>query len=322
MKCRSGAGVLAALIAATGLMPRLSPQEYKPLPPTFGLTIAEDVESARSTSGLHRIVVTLTRLSPGAEIEAFHPEAENMYEMLVLRDGTPVPEKVALKALQRFRIDDPYPTIDKPRTLPQGKSWTTLLDLGSYFDMSVPGQYVVTVSRRSPPHDIDRQVSTVVRSNTIALAVLPHASVMVGEKPRPRFSLVASKPVSEQEYPVWIHVDRTNISGTTIRESKCWPFLEMYAFRVLRNGQALEPNQSMQKLDRLRAMDECPGNETLNEFADGEVEEEDIPLSNFYDLTKSGSYVVYVNRESDPWNPDKSETVSSNPLTFEIHDQP
>jgi hypothetical protein len=109
-----------------------------------------------------------------------------------------------------------------------------------------------------------------------------------------------------------------NISSSVIREAKCWPFMGMYNFFVSRDGEPLEGNDEMQRLQTSRAAVDCPGNETLNEIDPGDIDADDLPVSNFFDISKPGSYEVYVSRETHPRNPAKSVLVESGTLDFVV----
>jgi hypothetical protein len=62
-------------------MPRAIPS------PTFSLAVEEDKGTWRADPSLHRVMVKFTHTAPGVELEQFHPESENMVNMIVLRDG-------------------------------------------------------------------------------------------------------------------------------------------------------------------------------------------------------------------------------------------
>lgn len=293
-------------------------QTQKPSP-TFTLSIAEDRNASATQPGLDRVLVKLTHIGPGVELEKFHPEALGMYNMIVLRDGRPAKETSALKALRNYRKADPYPTIDNPKALKPGESWITPIDISGYFDMTTPGSYQVTITRESIP--MNPAYSTLVSSNTITI-VAPSSSgdepPNLSERPRPRFTLAIepSDPDNWPGPPVVIDVDRENTSGQTIREAKCWTFMGMYNLVVTRDGEPIVENHQMKQLKRNRSAVDCNGNETLIEIAPGESDSEEIPVSNFFDVSIPGSYVVSVTRETDPWNPAKSILVESNTISF------
>jgi hypothetical protein len=73
--------------------------------PTFTLSVEEDKVAERANPGYYRIQVSLTHIGVGVELEQFHSEAENMCNMIVLRDGVLASETEALRALRAYRND-------------------------------------------------------------------------------------------------------------------------------------------------------------------------------------------------------------------------
>ncbi|HEY4355046.1 MAG TPA: hypothetical protein VGN16_04795 [Acidobacteriaceae bacterium] len=317
MKIRKLTQILAVLAAfqSTLSWPQVGIPEKSG---TFSLSISEDRESARRAPGLHRITISLKQVQPGFDVEAFHPEAEDMYEAVVTHHGATVPERNALKALEAFRHVDSYPTIDNPRSTAEGQVRVSSLDIGDYYDMSAPGTYKVVVTRRSPPHEINRAKSTLVRSNTLSIVVAQDVSGETGEKPNSNFSLALERADPEMQYAIKVSVELRNTSRKIIREAKCWPFLGMYRFLVFRDGQPVQGNTQWEELEKARADVSCPGNETLNELQPNDIDEDEIPLSNFFDLTQPGIYTVFASKETAPWTPSKSTTVLSNAINFNV----
>ncbi|MGC2547777.1 MAG: hypothetical protein WA426_18170, partial [Silvibacterium sp.] len=298
------------------------PESQKPAS-TFSISIEEDKTAALINPSLYRLLVTLTTTPQGVFVDQFHPEAKNMYNMTVLRDGLPVPETDAMRALENYRKVDRYPTVQRPFALKPGETLITTLDVSDYYDISRPGTYQVTVTRQSLP--LNPAYSTLVTSNTINI-VVPQPSAASNEQavqePKPRFDLNISQEDPEETPPTMIRVEMENTSDSAIREAKCWPFMGMYNFSVTRNGEQLRQNDEMRRLQKARAAVNCPGNETLNEIEPGDIYAEDVPLGNFYDITQPGVYQVYVTRETYPWNPAKSAVVESNSLSFEVPQPP
>lgn len=297
----------------------LRAQESQKPKPTFVLSIEEDKDAACMNPGFHRLLVKLTHTSIGVEVDQFHEEAEGMYNMIVLRDGLPVKETDAMRDLRNYRKVDDNPNIRNPRLLKFGESWTTRLDVSDYYDMREPGTYQVTVTRESAPLNLD--YSLLVRSNTIAIVVPQDVRRTPSEKtdkPKPRLSLIISTLQSNYVPPNGLKVEIENTSTSMIRERKCWPFLGMYNLIVFRNGEPLEGNDGIQRLQKSRAAVDCPGNETLMEIKPGDSYADSLPLSDFYDVYKPGSYAVYVTRETYPWNPAKSVLVESNTINFVV----
>ncbi|MFZ0662170.1 MAG: hypothetical protein WAM66_05715 [Acidobacteriaceae bacterium] len=289
--------------------------------PAFTLAIEEDKVAAQLNPSTHTVLVTFANISPRFLMDRFHPESKNMYNMVVLRDGVPVPETDAMKALAQYRKADRNPTIPHPLVLKPGQALTTSLDVSDYYDMSRPGAYQVTVTRQSQP--LNLAYSTLVRSNTTAMIVSPDASASASlhplQRPQPRFDLDIS---AEDEYapppPEMIRVEMGNISAGVIRIAKCWPFMGMYDLVVTRDGQPVPKTGEMRRLEVSRAAVTCPGNDTLIEIKPGGSYAEDIPIGNFYNVSDPGVYQVYVTRETYPWDPSKSVSVESNTLSFQV----
>lgn len=309
--------VLAPFLGSGGILS--SAQTLERPVPTFTLSVEKDNGPTRFDSGRHTILVHFKRIAPGSEVDMFNPEEEGMYDMIVLHDGKPVPETAAMRDLRDYRKADNDHSFPHPRLLKTGETWTTPLDLSDYYDMSRPGVYEVTVVRESMP--LNLAYSTLVRSNTISI-VVPETRTLQeipeSKKPKPRFDLTISLDDPGNLSPLIVRVERTNRSEHTIRERKCWTFMGMYNLEVQFDGEHLEPNNSMKQLQQNRARVDCNGNETLKEIEPGEYDADDIPVSNFFDLSRPGAYVVYITRETFPWNPGKSVKVQSNPLSFVI----
>jgi hypothetical protein len=320
---RLGSCFLAPLFALQTII--VFAQEPEIPQPRFTLSIEEDKDAAQLNPGLHRLLVKHTNVWIGNEIDMFHEEAKGMYNMIVLHNGVRAAERPALWELRRYRKADTDHVLQNPRMLRPGETWKDTLDVSDYYDMSGPGTYEITVTRESLPLDFSN--STLVRSNTISIvvpqgAVTPNAPAT--QKPKPKFALTISTSYPDEGPPGVIRVERENISGSVIREAKCWTLMGMYSFFVSRNGAPLVASgEEIRRLQTIRADEDCPGNETLIEIGPGEVDtEESIPLRNFFDIETPGYYEVYVTRETDPWNPAKSALVESNSIYFLVAEPP
>jgi hypothetical protein len=288
--------------------------------PFFSLTIEEDKQAARTNPGLHRLLVKYTNITQGDAWREFNEEAKGMYNMVVLRDGIPAEETTAMQGLRRYRKADNNPHLKPVKLFRPDESWIDQLDVSDYYDMTKPGTYQVTVTRESSP--LNPRWSVLVTSNTITILVPKVISLhpaQVSGKPKPRFELFIWLVQPEIPFPVQVAVQMRNTSTSVIREAKCWSAMGMYNFVVKRDGEVLEADaDQMRQLQETRDASHCPGNETLIEIEPGEWDGDDIPLSNFYDLEKPGSYSVYVTRETYPWNPAKSVLVESNIISFVV----
>jgi hypothetical protein len=298
-------------------------QSIKKPEPTFALSIEEDKEAARTNPGLHRVLVKYTHISFGFEDENYHEEAMGMYQMIVVRNGAPVAETDAMRDLRAYRKADDNPTIMNPWSLKTGESRTTSLDVSDYYDMTRPGKYQITVTRESLPGNPDFSVP--VSSNSVIIVVPQkegRPSAQPAEKPKPRFALAISAEDTDDVPPNNLRVERYNTTNGVIRERKCWPFLGMYNLVVFRDGQPIEGNDVLRRLQMVRTAVNCPGNETLKEIKPGAFYADRVPLRNFYDVDEPGSYSVYVTRETYPYNPAKSVLVESNSISFVVPEPP
>lgn len=244
-----------------------------------------------------------------------------MYNMVVTRDGTTVHETAAMKALQQYRRVDNHPTIRHPALLYPGRSFTTNLDVGDYYNMTQPGTYKVTVTRPSLP--FHPPYSTQVRSNTITMTVPPQAAAaqnaQTPPKPQPRFNLnLSSNDPYGTPPPSTLTVEMDNISNRVIRIAKCWPFMGMYNFVVTRDGQPVPPTKDMLRLQSSRDAVTCPGNDTTIEIKPGDTYADDVPIGDFYNVSQPGVYQIYATRQTHPWNPARSTLVQSNSISFQV----
>lgn len=248
--------------------------------PKFALSIEEDKAAERITPGLHRVIVKYTNIWIGAELDYFYKEALGMYKMIVLRDGVPVAETDAMRALRRYRkADDNDINPANQRVAAPGGSWTDALDVSDFYDMSTPGTYQVTVTRESDPWNLAYSVP--VRSNTISIVVPQEsgaANVPAVEKPKPRFALTLSI-ANPGEFPVAVRVERQNISESVIREAKCWQFAGMYNVFVSRDGAPLEETPQARTLQKRRDALDCPLNETVITINPGGLTRRRCPLA-------------------------------------------
>jgi hypothetical protein len=316
----------SALVAALPLLSiaqqrTMSSADLAKSKPTFTLSIEQDNTEAQIAPSAHSVIVTFTNISTSFIVNQFHPEAKNMYNMVVLRNGVPAPESDAMKALEQYRKVDRNPTIRHPFVLKPGQTLTTSLDVGDYYDMTQPGTYQITITRQSLP--LNPAYSTLVSSNTITVAVPRQTAAaqtpQALPKPLPRFDLnISPEDTYAPPPPTMIRVEMENTSKSPIWEAHCWQFMGMYNLVVTRDGQPVTETSEMRQLQKSRAAVFCPRNDTLIEIEPGDTYAEDIPIGNFYDVSQPGVYEVYVTRQTYPWNPAKSVLVQSNPISFQV----
>lgn len=145
--------------------------------PWFTLSIAEKPLSAENSPGAHILQVKYTNISNTVQQDncVNRPQA---YETVVLRDGVQVGKKKR-KSEDSDEASDPR-RVKVPFTgavtcgritkgVPPQTSVTFPLWISSYYDMTEPGTYSVTVKRETFPNDPAKSVT--VWSNTITIVV-------------------------------------------------------------------------------------------------------------------------------------------------------
>jgi hypothetical protein len=287
--------------------------------PEFSLSIAADSAATKAYPALHRVRVTYTNVSSRIWLNRFRAQTKNMYNMVVTRAGVPVAELPAMKELAQFRKDSLASSyIFHPSSLRPGQSMTTSLDVSDYYDMSQPGTYEITVTRLTQPRF--PQASSLVRSNTITITV-PERTTEAENPPRPeaQFMLNLSRlhPYAAPP-PSMLKVEMLNTSNRVIRMAYCWTFMGMYNLVVTRDGTPVPPSEDMLYVQKMRSAVTCNGNDTIVKIQPGDSRVEEIPIENYYDVSRPGVYEIYVTRESRPYYPTKSVLVESNAISFEV----
>lgn len=149
--------------------------------PGFSLSIeAADVShlSAGYPSDYHKLLVTYTNLSGVDEIFQESDSARGL-DMIVLLDGAPAEETNNMHRLRKERNpgpDDPSAggvlrggSVKIPTSVKPGKSITFPLEISSYFNMTKPGTYTITVTKETDPNHPAKSVT--VWSNTLTIDV-------------------------------------------------------------------------------------------------------------------------------------------------------
>ena len=170
---------LLALIFASqvGLVSAQTPQKEIPV---FSLTIEEQSLSAQNAAGTYILSVKYTNISKlpqkdGCMVTPF------AYHMLVLRNGVPVvennsktePEENTNTERNGYKIKVTHTEADAchgvDNALEPGKSVKFSLWVTSKYDMTIPGNYEITVTRETDPWHSEKGVT--VKSNTITIVV-------------------------------------------------------------------------------------------------------------------------------------------------------
>jgi hypothetical protein len=147
------------------------------------------------------------------------------------------------------------------------------------------------------------------------------------EKPKPGFTLTISG--GEDSYykgMYYVSVIETNISNQVIREGGCLPLTYMTGFNieVVYNGIPLKMDETSPSVQHLRKHQAhpvpCSGSLNGHEAQPGGgpegAFEDHFMISQYFDMSKPGTYQVTVSKETFPHNPEKSVTVRSNTITI------
>jgi hypothetical protein len=115
-----------------------------------------------------------------------------------------------------------------------------------------------------------------------------------------------------------LDVKTTNTSNVrsceTVRPNHSWKF----NISVLLDGIPLEEKEGIQKIRKEGIPRGYGGFVQLWCTKPGESALEELNVTDFYDMSKPGTYEITVSRETDPDHPDKSVTVKSNTLTIVV----
>jgi hypothetical protein len=260
----------------------------------------------------------------------------------ISRDGIPVDETTRFKKMhgiglapgEVFLSGMGGPSVVK---LKPGESCNSIVNVSNYYDMSKPGTYSVTVSRESPPGLPEE--SPTVKSNTITITVLPAddpppapekmQSVLPPppppqpiKKPEPEFALSIEEDRDAARTNPGLHrvlVKYTHISFGFEHEQYHEEAMGMYQMVVLRNGAPVAETDAMRDLRKFRKMEFDPTILNPRMLKTGESWITPLDVSDYYDMTKPGTYQITVLRETEPYAPNYSVTVSSNTIIIVVH---
>jgi hypothetical protein len=147
------------------------------------------------------------------------------------------------------------------------------------------------------------------------------------ERPKPGFTLsIEEGDLSHLgNYPTHDHVllvTYTNISEVDDIHPRM-DSEDMLNMIVLRNGAPAEETDGMRALRKERE-DFASGRAVPNSLQKprplkpGECIKFPLEISGYFDMTKPGTYTITVNRETFPWETEKSVTVWSNTITIVV----
>ena len=115
-----------------------------------------------------------------------------------------------------------------------------------------------------------------------------------------------------------VNVKITNKSNQTSCETIQANYSWKFKIAVLLDGMPLEEREEIQKIRKQGTPKGYGSFRMLRCTKPGETATQGLNITNFYDMSKPGTYEITVTRETDPDHPDKSVTVKSNTITIVV----
>ncbi len=145
------------------------------------------------------------------------------------------------------------------------------------------------------------------------------ACAQVLGKPAPKFTLSISQigygGSSPGNYAVLVKLK--NISNEEIGDQGCLALRDWFDASVLYNGVPMEETDAVKQLKAVRKLEKpCEGSHSGWRIGPGGEHHYQLNVSEFYDMSKPGTYEITVTRETYPKDPEISVTVRSNTITI------
>ncbi len=286
-------------------------QTPEKLAPGFTLTLSEQHPLGNTQPNAHMLNVRLTNISNEVNHRTPCESYGGMYNLKVVYDGIPVEETdEERKTRKQMESGECWGSLKAQHTKPG-----EFRDDFVYYFTDKPGTYEITATKETVPGQPDKSVT--VRSNTITIVV-----------PEPPLKLTLS-----ENHDLGAGLDRVNVTETNIsdkdfidEDNGCIRELGWFTVKVFYNGVPLVEKDVEARLRR--------GNETIElmnqrkapcatepldiVLKPGKFRELWLGVSDIYDVTKPGSYEVYVSRETNPIGHINSEYVRSNTITVVV----
>ncbi|MGD0548575.1 MAG: hypothetical protein ABR991_12200 [Terracidiphilus sp.] len=302
-------GIGAVLVIQAAVICAQSPQKSEP---QLALAISE--WHGELGPRFDRVRVIVTNTSKDVFYEPGCSDMRDIYHVSVSYNGTLLEEKDAAARHRGEAEQAAFCTHELGiNPIISGGSFQLWFDLADRYDLLKPGTYEVTVSRETDPDHPEKSVT--VKSNTLTVIV-----------PEPPIKLTLS-----ENHDLGAGLDRVNVTETNISDKDfidqdhgCIRELGWFTVEVFYNGDQLEEKDIEA---RFRREDETLNLE-IQHKAPCATEPGDIVLkpgksrklwlgvSDIYDVTKPGSYEIYVSRETNPIGHIKSTYVRSNTITI------
>jgi len=286
-------------------------QTPEKLAPGFTLTLSEGRRDGTMVPYQQVLIVRLTNISNEVNNRTACESFGGMYNLKVVYDGVPVEETdEERKARKRMESGECEGSAIAQHTNP-GEFREDIL----YYNTMKPGTYEFTATKETAPGEPEK--STTVRSNTISIIV-----------PEPPIKLTLS-----ENHDLGAGLDRVNVTETNISDTDfidedhgCIRELGWFSVEVFYKGvQLVEKDTEARSRRRNETIDlmnqrsaPCATGPLEIVLKPGKSRKLWLEVSDIYDVTKPGSYEVYVSRETNPIGRVKSEYVRSNALTIVV----
>jgi hypothetical protein len=279
--------------------------------PGFTLTLSEGRRDGTMVPYQQVLIVRLTNISN--EVNNLTPceSFGGMYNLKVVYDGIPVEETdEERKTRKRMESGECWGSLIAQHTKP-GEFREDIL----YYNTMKPGTYEITATKKTFPGQPDKSVT--VRSNTITIVV-----------PEPPLKLTLSENDDLGEGLDRVNVTETNISDKDFidEDHGCIRELGWFTVEVSYNGVPLAEKDVEARFRRQNEMIDlmtqrnapCATGPLEIVLKPGKSRKLWLGVSDIYDVTKPGSYEVYVSRETNPIGHINSEYVRSNTITIVV----
>jgi hypothetical protein len=111
----------------------------------------------------------------------------------------------------------------------------------------------------------------------------------------------------------------TNISNEMIRGGGCLALRGMYNILIVYNGVPMEETDAVRKLKKYRKEDGgCTSGNPTWRLKPGEYHDDPLEVTEFYNMSKPGTYEITVTKDTFPDHPEKSAAIKSNTLTIVV----
>jgi hypothetical protein len=140
------------------------------------------------------------------------------------------------------------------------------------------------------------------------------------EKTAPGFTLAISEARGFFESAPGVRaldVNMTNTSNEEIREA-CPVVYRMFNLSVTYEGVPMQEKEAVQQHRKRGEFNSCSSEQLLKPLQPGEHRRSLMYISDFYEMSKPGQYEVTVAKETNPNDPQKSVTVTSNTITMVV----